>query len=202
MFKLFDVVMHRRENCFISPKCNRGNRGTSRPLGTYPLTEKGKLRKVDRGKREETRPLRAIAVAATTFFFTTFADYLRLDRFQDRHLIFSRPDAAGNSSQNFSFRNPLCFSPFETWLASSRSSHFGQLLRLSLLRTWSKVLWNRMFACPEIVEEIYSFWIYFGLSYFLFWRCTSCYADTPNAGRGFREGTVPGRKGIPTFREF
>lgn len=98
MFKLFDVAMHRRgnktsffEDCFISPKCNRGNRGTSRPLGTYPLTEEGKLRKVDCGEREETRPLCAIAVAATASFFTAFADYLRLDRFQERRLIFSRP---------------------------------------------------------------------------------------------------------------
>lgn len=187
--------MHRRgnktsffENCFISPKCNRGNRGTSRPLGTYPLTEEGKLRnakKLGHFARLPSQPPRS--------FFTAFADYLRLDRFQDRRLIFSRPDAAGNSFQNFSFCNPLCFSPFETWLATSCPSHFGQLLRLSLLRTRSKVLWNRMFARCKIVEEIYSFWIYFGLSHFLFWRWLYyCHADTSNAVRGFREGTVSG----------
>lgn len=72
-------------------------------------------------------------------------------------LSFRGRDAAGNSFQNFSFCDPLCFSPFETWLATSCSFRFGQLLRLSLLRTRGKVLWNRTFACRKIVEEIYSF---------------------------------------------
>lgn len=122
-----DVVMHLSlrekkscsfENCFISAKCNRGNRGTSTPWPKKGNCERwiaGNTKKLGHFVRLPSQPPRS-------FLLLLRLDYLRLDRFQDRRLIFSRPDAAGNSSQNFSFCNPLCFSPFETWLATSCSS--------------------------------------------------------------------------------